>query len=112
MDNSYVLIHVHEGTMINAWGFDTLDEAQAFQDKYKIEEDDPREGDVPDLPEVSYSDDWESDTWILVEGIRIEYVDGDRPYDGRKYVTPEEVGAQSYSFMTGHDAPPEGKETF
>jgi hypothetical protein len=73
----YVWVHVHEGTLISSFKFGTLDDAQAFRAKYDGEDEnnDRRDpDDVPYLPGVGYRDDPDSDTWVLVEGVRIEYV--------------------------------------
>ena len=83
-DPSYVLVHVHEGTIIAAYGFDSSLEADAFREKYEM----GRESDWEDIPEMPHGvhDDRDSDTWVLVEGIRITYVDGEQVEDGRPHI--------------------------
>jgi len=85
-DFSYVLAHVHEGTMISAYGFHTDEEQRDFHEKFSIEQEDERDWeDIPELP-AGYHDDPDSDTWVWIEGIRITHVDGEEVEDGRPYL--------------------------
>jgi hypothetical protein len=75
----YVWVHVHEGTLILAWKFETLEAAQDFREKYGSDSNDEREWeDIPYLPGGSWKDDPDSDTWVLIEGNDIDIVDGDK----------------------------------
>lgn len=84
-DPSYVVIHVHEGTIIAAYGFDTSLEVDAFREKYEMNSDDDDWEDIPEMPHGIH-DDPDSDTWIVVEGIRITIVDGEEVEDGRPHL--------------------------
>jgi hypothetical protein len=83
-DPSYVVIHVHEGTIIAAYGFDSSLEVDAFREKYEMGDEQEWE-DVPKMPHGIH-DDPDSDTWVVVEGIRITHVDGEQVEDGRPHV--------------------------
>lgn len=86
-DPSYVYAHVQGGVTIIPYGFDTLDQADAFREKFADDDDRPEDApELPELPGMGYTDDHESDTWVLIEGIRITYVDGDQPIDGREFL--------------------------
>ena len=80
----YVWIHVHEGTIISAYKFDSLDAAQAFSRKHSgtDEQNDLREpGMVAPLPN-GITDDPNTDAWIFVTG-QVTFVDGEPPFDRR-----------------------------
>jgi hypothetical protein len=91
-----VLAHVSGGVTIIPYGFDTLDQANAFRYKYNDDgmlfdaEGTLIEAGPPEMPS-GFTDDHESDTWVLIEGAGIQYVDGDEPIDGREFITTEEV---------------------
>jgi hypothetical protein len=71
-----VLIHVHEGTIISSWQFQSAADADAFQNLHRSEY---RDEDARCyLPDGTF-DDPGSDTWITVEGEQIARVDGDAP---------------------------------
>lgn len=113
-----VLAHIQGGVTIIPYGFDTLNEANAFRYKFgddggdramylrllsedetktqaerarlaaEAEAEDGRE--IPEMPS-GFTDDHEGDTWVLIEGAGITYVDGDEPTDGRPFITEKEV---------------------
>jgi hypothetical protein len=74
----YVLIHVHDG-MVHAWRFDTFDEVEDFREKY----DDAVAHSPETLPGTTIKDRRDKDTWVLVEAMKVVYVDGDEVKKGK-----------------------------
>jgi len=76
----YVWIHVHEGTIISAYKFASLDAAQAFSLRHSsmdAQNDVRGPEDVAPLPN-GITDDPDTDTWIFVTG-QVTSVDGEPP---------------------------------
>lgn len=74
----YVLIHVHD-TVVHAWRFDTFDEVEAFREKY----DDAEAHSPEQLPGTLITDNQDTDAWVLIEAIKVVYVDGDEVKRGK-----------------------------